>query len=78
MQNLLFSHIIIERNFTSLCVIFLNSQILKIEEFYVILNYSKLFHLIDIRILGNLKKTNSIYSLIDELKKTYDVLTYLK
>ena len=78
MQNLLFSHIILERNFTSLCVIFLNSQILKIEEFYVILNYSKLFHLIDIRILGNLKKTNSIHSLIDELKKTYDVLTYLK
>lgn len=69
---------ILERNFTSLCAIFLNSQILKIEEFYVIPNYSKLFHLIGIRILGNPKKTNSVYSLIDELKKTYDVLIYLK
>lgn len=47
---------ILERNFTSLCAIFLNSQILKIEEFYVIPNYSKLFHLIGIRILGNPKK----------------------
>ena len=69
---------ILERNFTSLCAIFLNSQILKIEEFYVIPNYSKLFHLIGIRILGNPKKKDSIYSLIDELKKTCDALIYLK
>lgn len=70
---------ILERNFTSLCVIFLNSQILKIGELYVIPNYSKLFLLFGIRILGNLKKRNSIiYLLIDELKKTYDVLIYLK
>ena len=73
------SHMIRERNFTSLCVVFLDSQILKIGELYVIPNYSKLFLLFGIRILGNPKKRSSIiYLLMDELKRTYDVLICLK